>query len=129
MKTGLPFETRSSADAEELRNVPQIQIVALEKACNIGMTRTVITIADASYRPYRACFGLLLQHLHLTPFPRHYHFLARRSMSEALMLQAFRLDHLSVRTCEQWPHAWMHCYAVWGGECGRAQKRCIRFWW
>ena len=29
--------------------------------------------------------------------------LARRSMSEALLLQAFRLDHLSVRTCEQWP--------------------------
>jgi len=30
--------------------------------------------------------------------------LARRSMSEALMLWAFRVDHLSVRTCEQWPH-------------------------
>jgi len=29
--------------------------------------------------------------------------LARRSMSEALMLQAFGVDHLSVRTCEQWP--------------------------
>jgi len=28
--------------------------------------------------------------------------LARRSMSEAFMLRAFRLDHL--RTCEQWPH-------------------------
>jgi len=25
-------------------------------------------------------------------------------MSEALMLRAFRFDHLSVRTCEQWPH-------------------------
>ena len=23
------------------------------------------------------------------------------------MLRAFRLDHLSVRTCEQWPHTWM----------------------
>ena len=34
-------------------------------------------------------------------------------MSEALMLQAFRVDHLSVRTCEQWPHTWMDFYAVW----------------
>jgi len=42
--------------------------------------------------------------------------LARRSMSEALLLQAFRLDHLSVRTCEQSPHTWMDFYAVWGGE-------------
>jgi len=41
--------------------------------------------------------------------------LVRRSMSEALMLQAFRLDHLS---CEQWPHMRMHCYA-W--------KQCIDF--
>jgi len=40
--------------------------------------------------------------------------LARRSMSEALLLQAFRLDHLSVRTCEQWPPTSMYCHAVWG---------------
>jgi len=25
-------------------------------------------------------------------------------MSEALMLRDFRVDHLSVRTCEQWRH-------------------------
>ena len=37
-------------------------------------------------------------------------------MSEALMLQAFRVDHLPVRTCEQWPHTWMDFYAVCGGE-------------
>ena len=41
-------------------------------------------------------------------------FLARHSMSEALLLQAFRLDHLSVRTCEQSPHTWIDFYAVWG---------------
>jgi len=50
-------------------------------------------------------------------------------MSEALMLQAFRLDHLSVRGCEQWPHTWTHCYAIWGGEWAGARKRCTRFWW
>jgi len=42
--------------------------------------------------------------------------LARRSMSEALLLQAFRLDHLSVHTCEQSRHSSMHWDAVWGGE-------------
>jgi len=55
--------------------------------------------------------------------------LARRSMSEALMLQAFCLDHLSVRSCEQWPPTSTYCHAVWGGECGRARKRCTRFCW
>jgi len=50
-------------------------------------------------------------------------------MSEALMLQAFRVDHMSVRTCEQWPHTWMDFYAVWDGEWGRARKRCTGFWW
>jgi len=54
---------------------------------------------------------------------------ASLSMSEALMLQAFRLDHLSVRGCEQWPHTWTHCYAVWGGEWAGARKQCARFWW
>ena len=39
--------------------------------------------------------------------------LARRSMSEALMLQAFGVDHLSVRTCEQSRHSSMHWDAVW----------------
>ena len=42
----------------------------------------------------------------------HVVLLACRSMSEALMLRAFRVDHLSVRTCEQWPHTWMDFYAV-----------------
>jgi len=50
-------------------------------------------------------------------------------MSEALMLQDFRLDHLSVRTCEQSRHSSMHWDAVWGGQWVLARKRCTRFWW
>ena len=42
--------------------------------------------------------------------------LARRSMSEALMLQAFRVDHLSVCTCELWRNGWLDRDAIWGGE-------------
>jgi len=38
--------------------------------------------------------------------------LARRSMSEARMLQAFGVCHLSVRTCEQSRHSSMHWDAV-----------------
>jgi len=43
-------------------------------------------------------------HYMCLPIKQFRSFLARRSMSEALLLQAFRLDHLSVRICEQWPH-------------------------
>jgi len=50
-------------------------------------------------------------------------------MSEALMLQAFGVCHLSVRTCEQSRCSSVHRDAVWGGEWSRARKRCTRFWW
>jgi len=47
--------------------------------------------------------SVLEGHLPIVSFISQVRFLARRSMIEALMLRAFRVDHLSVRTCEQWP--------------------------
>jgi len=55
----------------------------------------------------RACTNALASPSH-TPLSersrRTILLLARRSISEALMLRDFRVDHLSVRTCEQWQH-------------------------
>ena len=53
-------------------------------------------------------------------------------MSEALMLQAFGVCHLSVRTCEQSRHSSMHLDAVWGGVpdfCGDRRREGAVWGW
>jgi len=57
--------------------------------------------------------------------------LARRCIQRSALGTEHSSRHfrLSVHRCELWPHTWMDRDAVWGGESGRARKRCIRFWW
>ena len=44
-------KTRRSADADRLHDAPQILNIALEKACNSGMTLNVSTPPLSFYRP------------------------------------------------------------------------------
>jgi len=70
--------TRSSVDAEGPRDAPQIRNIALEKACNSGITfndthSLQSLLLDRSYA-LLSVSGRLLQHLYVAPFLRYYHF-------------------------------------------------------
>jgi len=71
-------------DADGPCEEPPIRNIALEKACNKGMTgktfkdtlnRVIIIAAiDRPYTSITPVSGLFLQHLYLAPFPRYYYF-------------------------------------------------------